>query len=275
MPSVCDLHIHSVYSDGVLPPREIVGIARDRNLQAVAITDHDTIRGQEEALQAGRKFNVEVIRGLELSVMEKGKSYHILGYMIDLEDRGILDSLRWLREERLVRFEKILKKLDSMGIEITMDEVIESTGTYSYGRPHIARLMLEKGVVSNSQEAYSRYLGDGRAAYVSKKVLSMEEAIGVIIGAGGVPVWAHPGRKVFDLKVLGGMIEMGLKGLEVWHPNHDSNLESKIAEIADQKGLIPTGGSDFHSKESMKVDIGGRYAPHESVLRIRELADLT
>lgn len=275
MPSVCDLHIHSSYSDGILSPTEIVRRAAEKKLAAVSVTDHDTIGGQKEALEAGKKLNMEVIEGIEFSVKEGQKGFHILGYLVDYENRDILDSIDWLREKRLIRFRKMLDKLGDIGIHIEMDEIRSCSDTDSYGRPHLARLMLEKGFISYYQEAFARYLGDGRKAYVPKEVLSMERVFELIRGAGGVPVWAHPGGRILDNKRLREMIEMGLKGVEVWHPNHNYDLEHRIAAIAGEYGLVATGGSDFHFAESMKVDIGGKHAPYDSVCRLRELADLS
>ncbi|MBD3180442.1 MAG: PHP domain-containing protein [Candidatus Latescibacteria bacterium] len=275
MPPVCDLHIHSKYSDGVLPPEEIVKRASDKGLAAVAVTDHDTLGGQEEALAAGQKYGIEVIRGIEFSVMADGKGIHILGYLIELNHLEILESVEWLREKRLERFGGMLDRLEELGIKIGMDEVREYAGTDSFGRPHLAKLMLEKGLISHYQNAYSRYLGDGRPAYVAKEILPLKKVIRMIRDAGGVPVWAHPGGKVLDLERLKGMIALGLQGVEVWHPNHNYDLEHRIAALAAEYHLVPTGGSDFHFEEGMKVDIGGKHAPYSSVQRLRELADLS
>ena len=275
MDKQCDLHIHSVYSDGVLSPAEIVRRASRKGLAAVAVTDHDTIGGQEEALAAGPEYGIDVISGIEFSAIENGTGFHILGYLIDLYNREITESVEWLREKRLVRFREMLDKLDDLGFPLEMANIENSEDTDSYGRPHLARMMLENGFISHYQEAYSRYLGNGRVAHVEKEVLPLAKVIQLIRNAGGVPVWAHPGGKILDGGYLEGMMEMGLQGVEVWHPNHNYDLEHRIAAVAAEFGLVATGGSDFHFEEGMKVDIGGKYAPFSSVRRLRELADLS
>ena len=275
MDKPCDLHIHSAYSDGILSPGEIVRRASRKGLAAVAVTDHDTIGGQEEALAAGLEYGIDVISGIEFSAIENGVGFHILGYLIDLNDGAINKSVEWLREKRLVRFRGMLDKLDDLGIRIDMDDMQDSGETDSYGRPHLARMMLENGFIDHYQEAYSRYLGNGRAAHVAKEVLSLAKVIELIRNAGGVPVWAHPGGRILNGDYLKDMMEMGLQGVEVWHPNHNSDLEHRIAAVTAEFGLVATGGSDFHFEEGMKVDIGGKHAPFSSVRRLRELADLS
>jgi hypothetical protein len=233
------------------------------------------VGGQREALSAGREYGVEVVPGIEFSVIEDGRGFHILGYFIDPEDEGIVKSVRWLREKRLLRFEKMLEKLRGLGVEIDMDEIREYADTDAYGRPHLARALLEKGIISDYQQAYSIYIGNGRRAYVAKEVLSMERVITLIRSAGGVPVWAHPGGRAAELPRLKRMIELGLQGLEVWHPNHNYDVEKRMAALAGEFHLVATGGSDFHFEEGMKVDIGGKYAPYSSVERLRELSEIT
>ncbi|MFO7914394.1 MAG: PHP domain-containing protein [Candidatus Krumholzibacteriales bacterium] len=275
MDKPCDLHIHSAYSDGILSPGEIVKRASRKGLAAVAVTDHDTTGGQEEAVAAGLEYGIDVIRGIEFSALEDGRGFHILGYLIDLNDRAIIESVEWLREKRLVRFREMLDKLDGLGFRIDMDYIRDSEEIDSYGRPHLARMMLENGFISHYQEAYSRYLGNGRVAHVAKEVLPLQKVIELIRNAGGVPVWAHPGGRILAGGHLKNMMEMGLQGVEVWHPNHNSDLEHRIAAVAAEYGLVATGGSDFHFEEGMKVDIGGKHAPFSSVQRLRELADLS
>ncbi len=272
-PAFCDLHIHSVYSDGGLFPGDIVRRASGYGLRAVSITDHDTVRGQREALKAGAAERIEVITGIEFSSRPEDMDIHILGYLIEPENSSLVASLRWLREERMSRIKNILAKLDGCGISVSLDEVLPAEANDSVGRPHVARALMKAGVVNRFQEAFSRFLGFGKRAYVPSTVLSLDRIMELISGAGGVSVWAHPGNKIRNESLLERMISLGLSGLEAWHPNHDSSLEEEIRETALGYGLIPTGGSDFHFKEAMKVDIGGKGAPYSSVVRLKEAAE--
>jgi predicted metal-dependent phosphoesterase TrpH len=268
--SICDLHIHSKFSDGSLAPREIASVCRDIGLYALSVTDHDTLKGQKEALESGVESNIEVLTGIEFSAREEDLDIHILGYLIDPEEGEINSSLEWLREERKVRIRVMIDKLRSFGIELSYEDISLDLETESVGRPHIARALMEMGIVDSFQEAFNRFIGFGRKAYVPSRVLSMERIVNLIRGAGGVAVWAHPGRNIRKTDLLERLISFGIGGIEVWHPNHDSARESEILEISRVYDLIPTGGSDFHSIESMKVDIGEKGPPRETVERLKE-----
>jgi len=272
-PPFCDLHIHSIYSDGRLFPGEIVRRAAEYGLRAVSITDHDTVGGQSEALEAGSDAGIEVITGIEFSSRFEKMDIHILGYLVDSGNTSLAASLKWLREERMSRLKNILARLEETGITVSLDEVLPGEVNESVGRPHVARALMRKGIVSGFQEAFSRFLGYGKKAYVPTTVLSLERIMESISKAGGVPVWAHPGKQIRNKDLLERMISNGLSGLEVWHPNHDSLLEEEIRETASSRGLIPTGGSDFHFREAMKVDIGGKGVPYSSVIRLKKAAE--
>ncbi|HMA76433.1 MAG TPA: PHP domain-containing protein [Candidatus Krumholzibacteriaceae bacterium] len=269
----CDLHTHSSCSDGELSPRGLVELAARYGLGAVSITDHDTIKGQEEALKAGSEMGIDVVTGIEFSARDgRDTNVHILGYYIDIYDPVIKTKLKWLRDKRLLRAEEILRKLSSeCGITLSLDD-LHAAEADSMGRPHIAVALLEKGIVSSFQEAFERFLGYGSKAYVPKQVFSSDEVIELILNSGGVPVWAHPAYEIRKTKLLNEFIEKGIAGLEVWHPNHNAALENQILTIAKEMKLIPTGGSDFHSKIAMKVDVGGKGAPYESVKLLKTAA---
>ncbi|MDZ7860114.1 MAG: PHP domain-containing protein [Candidatus Krumholzibacteriota bacterium] len=270
----CDLHTHSSYSDGELSPRQLVELAAGYGLDAVSVTDHDTINGQKEAMEAGSEMGIEVIPGIEFSARGNGGTIvHILGYCIDIHDTLIEEKLKWLRDKRRLRAEEILRKLSSKsGITLSFADLPAAAGADSIGRPHIAVALLEKGIVSSFQEAFERFLGYGSNAYVPKQVFSSDEVIELILNSGGVPVWAHPAFEIKKTKLLNEFIEKGLAGLEVWHPNHNLALENNILTIVEEMKLIPTGGSDFHSKIAMKVDVGGKGAPYESVELLKTAA---
>ncbi|HUV37446.1 MAG TPA: PHP domain-containing protein [Patescibacteria group bacterium] len=268
----CDLHLHSYYSDGNLSPAALVERARDAGLSAVSITDHDTVSGQEESRRAGREYGVEVLSGIEFSVMEWGHQIHILGYCYDTGDRRLGERVRFLEESRMARARAIVERLALCGIRISFDEVRAVSGRGTMGRPHIARVLLRRGIVGNIQDAFGRYIGTGRPAYVAKTVLPVEEVFRLIMDAGGVPVWAHPGAMIRKRSILDTLCSLGVRGIEVWHPNHPERLVEEIDRVALKRGLIRTGGSDYHFTDAMKADVGGISAPYDSVIALRKAA---
>jgi len=268
----CDLHIHSTYSDGVLSVEQIVEESVSAGLAAISITDHDTIAGQDEALNIGRKKGIEVVTGIEFSTKYHRKNVHILGYLVDIGDRLLKDEISYLRESRISRARKIVEKLNSLGFALTFDDVEEESGGGAVGRPHIAAAMFKKGYVSSYNEAFTRFLADNAPCYVPKDVFSIEKVFELIDHAGGVPVWAHPGRDIYDGGILDILLPMGLAGIEVWHPNHSYDIEKAILEVVSKNGLIPTGGSDFHNIEARGIPIGGKGVPYESVTALKAAA---
>ncbi|MBU8921531.1 MAG: PHP domain-containing protein [Bacteroidales bacterium] len=269
---VCDLHLHSFYSDGSLSPTEIASRGKKAGLAAISITDHDTLAGQNEALQAAKDHTVEVLPGIEFSVMIDKKEIHILGYLIDISNReitGCCDGLEEARRERAVR---IVEKLRGLGLDISMDEVSALSGLGTIGRLHIARILLSGGYISNIQEAFIKYLGDGKAAFVPRKILSLTDATGVIRRAGGVAVWAHPGSAIRSTGMIRKILDAGISGIEAYHPNHTPDITRDILATSEKYDLVCTGGSDFHFTEAMKADIGGVYIEYGVVARLKELA---
>jgi predicted metal-dependent phosphoesterase TrpH len=270
--SSCDLHIHSSYSDGALPPAAIVRCAADGGLSAVSITDHDTSDGQEEAVEAGRLLGIEVVTGIEFSVNEMDLDIHILGYCFDPVYEGLAAAVVNLEKGRIERAGRIAAKLSDLGIEISLEEIIEDAGDGTIGRPHIARILLRRGVVSRFQEAFDRFLGYRAPCYVPKTVLELEEVISIIEEAGGVAVWAHPGLNMRNRALLKRIIGCGVKGIEAWHPNHDPAITKLIVRETGRLGLVATGGSDYHFSEAEKVAIGEIEVPYDSVIALRRLA---
>ncbi len=268
----CDLHVHSYYSDGVLMPSEIVRRAVAAGLAAVSITDHDTVSGQAEALETGKDLPIEVVTGVEFTVMEKGTEIHILGYHFDPEDEGMVSCTRSRELSRRDRAAKILDRLSDIGVTLDIGEVEKESGEGAIGRLHIAKLLREKGYVTSIQEAFDRYIGSGRPAFVERKVLGIEEAVSVIRGGGGAAVWAHPGQAIRRTKLVARIVGAGISGLEAYHPNHTPDLVRLVCGVARRQGLVCTGGSDFHFVEVMKADIGGVTVPYEAVLELKERA---
>ncbi|WP_433939122.1 PHP domain-containing protein [Paenibacillus lautus] len=262
----CDLHSHTQASDGMNTPSENVQLAYERGLGALAITDHDTVAGIEEALQAGERLNIIVVPGVEISTMAGGTDIHVLGYYVDHRDPVFLDRLTALRRTREKRNEKILAKLRELGIELTMEEVIAVLGRQlepdeSIGRPHIADALVHKGHALDLRDAFDRYLAQGAAGYVPQPRIHPKEACEWIREAGGVPVLAHPGLYGDDALVRTVIEESGFKGIEVYHSDHGVSEEERYLAMAEEYGFIVTAGSDYHGQRQGQVfhgDIGSR-----------------
>ncbi len=246
-----DLHTHSTASDGNLSPTALVEHACKMNLEAIALTDHDTVGGVGEALAAGEKNGFEVIPGIEISAESPNSTLHILGYYIDYRDNIFLQNISELQKARAERNPGIIKKLQGLGIEISYEEVIEESGTGLVGRPHFAQVLLKKGYVKNTQDAFDRYLKKGAPAYEDKFRFPPHEAISHILNAGGIPVLAHPNtlscQNTAELEsIVSDLKKYGLKGIEVYYSEHKSQQTKVYHQIADKLGLLITGGSDFH-----------------------------
>ena len=270
--SSCDLHIHSYYSDGAMSPEAIVRVAADTGLSAVSIADHDTAAGQREAIEAGGALGVDIVTGIEFSVKEEDLDIHILAYCVGLEDARLSVVLEDLEEGRAARAEKIAAKLQDLGLPVTFEEIMDDAGAGTIGRPHVARVLMRKGIVTEFQEAFDRFLGYGASCYVPKKVLSLEDVITVVNGAGGVAVWAHPGANIRKKRLRDRILGSGVDGIEVWHPNHSEDITRLAVKEADRRGLVCTGGSDYHFDEAMKASIGEIDVPYDSVRELRSRA---
>lgn len=272
MTSRVDLHLHSTASDGQFSPSDLVAMALERNLLAIAITDHDTTEGIDEALDAAKGTGLEVIPGVEISNDVPHEEVHLLGYYIDHHDPALEKKLYAFREARLRRAKEMLAKLATLGFPLPWEMVAKSAGRGSVGRPHIAQAMLEMGYIASTDEAFALYIGHNGPAYVERYKLSPSEAVSMIKKARGLPVLAHP------LKVthfLPSLVEQGLVGLEVYYTGYSAEDIRKLTGLARKFGLIPTGGSDFHGPGVLDtVEIGGVWVPVESVKRLRDLAKI-
>jgi Predicted metal-dependent phosphoesterases (PHP family) len=259
-----DLHIHSTASDGSFTPRQLIEMAKKKSaLDAVALTDHDTVAGVAEFQEAGREFNIETFTGVEVSADFTGRTMHILGYGVDIQEFSLLRRLESIQEGRSVRNIRIIERLQSLGISITIDDVKREAGTTcsQVGRPHIASVLLKKGVVVNIRDAFDRYLRRGAPAYMERKRFSPEECIDMISQSGGVAVLAHPKVLQFSHQAelestLRRLCAAGLGGIEVYYTSHRPSEVKFYEQIADKFGLIRTGGSDFHGASKTSVMIG-------------------
>jgi predicted metal-dependent phosphoesterase TrpH len=247
----CDLHTHTQASDGMQSPEENVRLAWEKELTAVAITDHDTVAGVKEACEAGLKYGVTVVPGVEISTRAGGKDIHVLGYYVDPEHELFLNRLGGLRDTRASRNKAIISKLQALGIEITLEAVVAGLGRElkpdeSIGRPHIADELVRLGAAVDMRDAFNKYLAEDAAAYVSPPRIAPEEACEWIIEAGGSPVLAHPGLYGDD-ELVRSILERGaFKGIEVYHSDHGPAEEERYLAVAEDYDLIVTGGSDFH-----------------------------
>lgn len=245
-----DLHIHTTASDGSHTPTEIVRLAARKGLKAIAITDHDTIDGIDEAVSEGKKVGLEVLGGLELSVKLSEVNIHLLGYLFDKGDNQLLAALGEIQDARQKRNQQILKELQSLDFPIESTELQRISTSGQTGRPHIAKLLINKKVVATMDEAFEKYLGQGAVAYVPRKIYDVEDAIQIIKNAGGVAVVAHPFQIEKSgedtLQILEKLITLGLDGVEVYYPNHSKSFKKQLLSYAKKRSLLVTGGSDYH-----------------------------
>ena len=261
-----DLHSHTNASDGTSTPAELIALAVRSGLSALAITDHDTFEGYETALPIARAAGLDLVRGIELNsrLFLDGVAHprfaHILVYFpLGVPSRGFESWLDKQRAERRSRNEKLVKALQDRGVEITLAEA-EARGRSLTGRPHFARILVEKGYVSNFDEAFRKYLGEDAPSYVERECDTTEDVIALVRTGGGIPVVAHPIRlglaRAAEPALFGRLKQAGLAGLEVYHSEHSPSLQAHYAELADKLDLLPTGGSDFHGMVKPDIDLG-------------------
>ncbi|MCC2641138.1 MAG: trpH [Nitrospira sp.] len=255
-----DLHLHTTHSDGSFSTRDVMGFAKQAGLTALAITDHDIVEGIPEATAIGTELGIEVIPGVEISSRLGESELHILGYFLQWTDPVLAQRLVTLRDSRHSRNPKIVQRLNELGIDMTYDEVRALAGTESVGRPHIARLLMEKHVVTSAKEAFDRYLANGRPAFVDRELPQPAEAVRWIREAGGVPVLAHPTwvrTSAEGLRLLlRELKEAGLGGIEVHYSTHSPSQTAEYLDLARQLDLLVTGGSDFHGLTKPDIEVG-------------------
>ena len=260
-----DLHTHSTASDGVLAPDKVIEAAQRCGLAAIALTDHDTINGIPAARATGERLGVRVIAGVELSAFDEDHEVHLLALhlsrLASLEIR--LTELRTLRHARA---EKIVEKLNSLGIPVTLDEVLQQANGGAVGRPHVARALIARGVVHDFRDAFMRYLGAAGSAFVPKTRLSIPDAIGIAHEAGALAIWAHPGDGGRRER-LEPLVAAGLDGLEVKHPGHSSDDVKRLQALAEFFGLVQSGGSDWHGASDGPRRLGIMNVPVEWLQR--------
>ncbi|MGM0437568.1 MAG: PHP domain-containing protein [Bacillota bacterium] len=250
-----DLHIHTTASDGSLSPKTVVKKAKKLNYNAISITDHDTIKGLEEAIKTGNEIDLEVIPGIEFNTKFNGYEVHILGYFINYKNKKLLNETKKIQNSRIKRVKKIIEKLNEIGFNITRKEVFSLSNGGAIGRSHIAHILKKKGYVRTFSEAFDKYLAIGKIAYVERYRLKPQEAINLINEVDGIPVLAHPGLINND-EIVEKIVEIGVKGIEAYYYEHNSKETNKYIEYAKNKNLLITGGSDDHgpgNKDGMRL----------------------
>lgn len=247
-----DLHTHSNRSDGTDPVEVLIAHARQEGLDVIALTDHDTADGWVEGRAAAEEIGIGFVPGIEISCRIGETSVHLLGYLVDPSYQPLAEELARVREGRTGRIPAMVERLKALGIAITIDDVLaQATGTPSIGRPHVADALIAAGVVANRDQAFDRYLAEGKPAYVDRYAIAPGRAVDLVRAAGGVPVIAHPwgrsGRQVMTAETIAGLVaEHGLAGLEVDHLDHSPADRAELREIATALGLVVTGSSDHH-----------------------------
>ncbi|MCF8035097.1 MAG: PHP domain-containing protein [Desulfarculaceae bacterium] len=276
--NLIDLHTHSTASDGTLSPAALAAEAARAGLAAVALTDHDTVEGLPEFLSAARPDGPELVPGVEISTQRPGGGpMHLVGLWVDPHDPGLSEGLAWMQQARLERNPKIAAKLQGLGLDITLEEVA-ALASGQVGRPHFAQALVEKGLVNNTSEAFSRYLKRGAPGYVEKERMSPEQALSLIRGAGGLPVLAHPALLEMSPAVLEALLlrlkEHGLEALEAHYSQHDAAQVRSFKGLAARLGLAVSGGSDFHGANKpdirLGVGMGTLRAPKELLAGLKE-----
>jgi predicted metal-dependent phosphoesterase TrpH len=273
-----DLHTHSNRSDGTDPVDVLIAQAKRDGLDVIALTDHDTADGWAEGRRAAEDLAVGFVPGIEISCKLNGISVHLLGYLLDPSYQPLAQELATVRDGRTDRIPSIVARLNNMGVELTVDEVLaQATGTPSVGRPHVADALVAKGVVANRSEAFDRFLADGRPGHVSHYAIDPAHAIDLVREAGGVPVIAHPwGRssyKVINEETIARFVsEHGLAGIEVDHQDHSPESRVALRSIAENLGIIYTGSSDHHGAGKINHELGVNSTEPEQFEKLLDVA---
>lgn len=254
-----DLHLHSTASDGSQAPEAVVAAAIAAGVTAIALTDHDTVSGLAAAERAAGETSLQVIRGVELSVYEGADEFHILGlHLSDIDRLG--SELTAFQDARRTRAERMVERLNAVGVRITFDDVLALAGDATLGRPHVARALVENGWARDLRDAFDRYLGLGRPGYLEKHRLSVADGVALIHACGGIAVFAHPGAGGTRARVE-AFAAHGLDGLEVIHPSHSAEDRARLLVLAEHVGLVPSGGSDSHGAVDGPRVIGAMCVP--------------
>jgi predicted metal-dependent phosphoesterase TrpH len=256
-----DLHAHSTASDGSRAPADVIREAKRIGLAAIALTDHDTVAGIPEATATAEELGLRVVPGIELSAVEGDVETHILGLHLS-DTRELEAKLVSLREMRRTRAERMVQRLNELGVRIDFASVLEQAAGGAIGRPHVARAMIAEGWAVDFRDAFDRYLGNGKPAYVTKERLAVSEATGLIHRAGGLAVLAHPSHSGTRERIA-AFVEQGIDGVEVRHPSHSAEDTARLAALVEHFSLVPSGGSDWHGSSDGPRTLGMMRVPAE------------
>lgn len=252
-----DLHTHSTASDGTCTPSQLISYAAEKNVSVIALTDHDNLDGILEAQSKAKELGIEFIPGIEISIEWPSGEFHLLGLGLKKAGEKLLETIEFLKSERDSRNKKIIQKLSEQNINISYEELIEKAGTKTIGRPHFAKLLMEKGIIKKTQQAFDLFFAKGRPCYVSKTGENLKKAVEAIKESGGIPVQAHPMSMYVSWgKMEETMLEIkkaGVEGLEAHHPGIRLSEARRLEELAQILGMFTTAGSDFHG-EKVRAD---------------------
>lgn len=268
-----DLHIHTNFSDGTSTVEEVLDMAAAKGLKAMSITDHDCTDAYPLAYELGSSRGIEVISGVELSSEIEGNDIHILGYFVDPDNETLKSKLQEMKDARFIRAKKIVSNLNKQGIDLRFETVLSIAGQGSIGRPHIAAAMLKEELVYSFREAFDKFIGYGLPAYVEKLKMHPKEVFDLIKQAGGIPVLAHPGVTQVDERIP-EFVREGLMGIEVYHAEHTAAAERHYLRLAKKYQLAYSGGSDFHSMNHNKSEIGVPRISYNTVKSLKEKLNL-
>lgn len=270
--SLVDLHVHSTASDGKYKPEEIIAKAAGLGLKIIALADHDSVAGIEPAFKAAKAYpDLTLIPAVEISTDLPDGEAHILGYFIDYQDPDFEKSLAKFRDSRTGRGQRMVEKLNALGIKVDWARVQAIAGDGAIGRPHVAQAMLEKGYVKTFEEAFDNYIGHGGPAYVEREKMTPEEAVKLIIKAKGIPVLAHPFTVKDPEAMIKSLKQVGLKGVEVYYKDNTPAVIQNTLKLAKKYGLIATGGTDYHGISDTEVMLGDTKVPMEAAEKLLAL----
>ncbi|MGZ4204415.1 MAG: PHP domain-containing protein [Actinomycetota bacterium] len=270
-----DLHTHSDVSDGAFDPATVIRLAAEAGLDGIALTDHDSMGGVPVARAEGERIGLEVITGCEISARWGEVSVHMLAYNVDPEHPRLAEELRWIREDRVVRAEKMVQLLQGLGVPITFEQVRAIAKGESIGRPHVAQALVDLGVIATTPDAFTtEWIGEGGRANVHQKALTPQDTVRLAAEAGGVsgiahPIWIERDHDGDANTLIEELTELGLGVLEVNHPDHDEPTRARFAAIADRLGLVKTSSSDYHGNQH-GGRLGENAASEEVVQALRE-----
>jgi len=262
-----DLHCHTTASDGIKTPSELIDYAISKGVGTLAVTDHDTVSGLEEAINYASDKDFVLIPGIEFSIDYQGCSFHLLGLYVNHAYEPLLEKTLHLQDVRDKRIYRIIDDLEKHGIEIPVEDVLKESAGGAIGRPHVARVLVKHGYANNINEVFKKYLVNGKPGYVKKERIKLEEAISLIKGAGGVSIIAHPVslnyKNINDFEnILKGFVEVGVEGIEAYSSMHKNSEISDFLELAGKYNLIVSGGSDYHGDKDEKI---GYYLPSKPI----------